>query len=110
MLKSRLLEIAANIKAESNAVVERTARRIADDAAAFAPVDKGDLKRSYEKPEAVEMTGHAEATVGSDEPHSIFQEYGGAKFSANPHLVPAAAQNVETFKRDALEMCREAAK
>lgn len=109
-LTNKLPEIFKRLEQNASLAVQKTARQIADDAAQNAPVRSGRLKRSYEKTEAVEMINDLTAHVGSDEPHSVPVEFGGANTAADPHLVPAFVSNKETFKNNLIDAAKDAAK
>lgn len=93
VLFNRFPEVAAEMVAEANAIVNENATMIEQDVkggAHAAPVRTGNLRRSYHTEFAGGPTPHAE--VGGDlavAPYGIFVEYGTYKMAARPHLRPA---------------------
>lgn len=83
---SRLPELAALLHQNAAGLTRKTAEGIRDTAAANAPVDKGELRDSYQ----VEMVDETTVIVGSDCDHALPVEYGTSEQPAQPHFIPAA--------------------
>jgi HK97 gp10 family phage protein len=105
-VKSRLGKITAALRSESKDALFLAAGDVAVSAAANAPVDEGDLSESYQKDSALAVINELEIAVGSDEEHSVYQEYGTAYQDGTPHLVPAFIEN----KRNAADKLAAAAR
>lgn len=61
---------------------------------AYAPVDTGFLRDSYQK----ESLALHHILIGTMVAYSIFQEYGTSRQSGTPHLSPAFLQAEQYFK------------
>lgn len=98
---NRFPEVAAEMVAEANRIVNATATEIEQDVkggAHAAPIDTGNLRRSYHTKFAGGVSPEAE--VGNDTAiahYAIYQEYGTYKMAARPHLRPATEAVREKF-------------
>lgn len=109
-LDSQLSKITKAVRENSAQALFEVAGDIAVTAAELAPYDEGDLSESYLKPEAIEKVSDFEYNIGSDEIHSIIQEYGGAFTHAQPHLEPAFEANERNVKDKLEEVNKKAAR
>jgi HK97 gp10 family phage protein len=85
---NRLPSLAAEIKAQGEALVEKTADDIATGAQQRAPVRTGQLRDSIHR-----EGGGTEATVVADAPHAKYVEYGTSRMGARPFFWPALEAN-----------------
>lgn len=81
---NRLPQIAADIKSQGEALVQQTADNVVKGAQDRAPVDTGRLRDGIHR-----EGGGMEATVVSEAPYSVFQEYGTSRMGAHPFFWPA---------------------
>ena len=93
-LVSNLSKIANQAPFLAGEVLRQTANDIASLTKQLTPIDTGDLQRSYR----VEPLSDNVVQIGSDLEYAPYVEFGTSNQSAQPHLVPAFAQNEETFK------------
>lgn len=84
-LKNGITAYLESSNAKMQAVLEESAREIAETAKLLAPKDSGDLGESYN----VIQTGESSFQIGSPLDYSVFQEFGTTKMQAQPHLTPA---------------------
>lgn len=88
ILFNRIPQLAGEIKAAGEALVQKTADDIVKDAQERAPVRSGDLKRSIERQGA-----GSESTVIAGVPYAVFVEYGTSRMGAQPFFWPALEAN-----------------
>lgn len=90
---NKLPLIARRLPEAAGRVVKKTAFDVEAGAKAVVPVDTGNLKNSI----AAEMTGPAEAIVGTGVEYSVYVELGTVKMAARPYLIPAAEHARPSF-------------
>ena len=84
--------IAAALPANATAAAQKTAESIAEMARALAPVKSGRLRDSI-----IVETEADGATVSTDVPYSVFQEFGTSHVPAHPFMTPAAEAERSNF-------------
>lgn len=93
---ARILEgILNELRPNAAEIVKEYGEIIRDETSAGAPVDTGDLQKSYL--EESKMTEELVYTVSDGVPYGIFQELGTSKMAAQPHLIPAIENNAGDF-------------
>lgn len=98
---ARILEgILEELRPNAAKIVQEYGETIRDETSAGAPVDKGDLQKSYM--EESKMTDELTYTVSDGVEYGIFQELGTSRMAAQPHLIPAIENNAGEFA-DAFE-------
>lgn len=100
-LKSRLPEIAAELRPRVSAAVKETAEVVAAEARARVPVDSGDLKDSITvtRKEAAGYSVNAEAQDDNGLYYGWFQEFGTRYDPPQPFLIPALEANHATAEQ-----------
>jgi HK97 gp10 family phage protein len=95
--KSRIPEIAAEIPAKLEAVMEAGAQRIAQEAKNRVPVRDGDLRNAIHVEKADDGDGYVVIAGNRQVFYGHLVEHGGAFNGARPFLVPAFEQERETI-------------
>jgi HK97 gp10 family phage protein len=102
-LVSRLSFIAAGADKAVAAALEDTANFILTLIRAYAPVDTGALRDSYE----IEKVSPLYIIIGSMLNYSIFQELGTSRMAASPHVLPAFLQGEDFFRNALIQRINE---
>jgi HK97 gp10 family phage protein len=77
--------LAAGLKPKAHALVAETIVAVRDSAKAHSRVDTGEMRDGW----TAEQTSDTHGTVSNDVPHTVFNEYGTVKMTAQPMLHPA---------------------
>jgi hypothetical protein len=88
VLKSRIPEIVTGATAKTRVAVEVTVFNIEAGCKLRSRVDKGQMRNGW----TGEMTGAAEGVVYNPVEHTIFNELGTVKMSAQPMLAPSVEE------------------
>ncbi len=94
-LESKLSFVAEKSGPAVKAALLQTASDIVNLTKQITPVDTGALKQSY----GADPVSSSHILVGSDMHYAPYVEYGTVNMGAQPHLTPAFAQSVSTFKK-----------
>lgn len=99
-LNSRLPRITASLRPKLEAIIERTAEKVAEDARARAPVQSGALRDAIHVEDKGDLTVHV---VAGDNTafYGHMVEYGTSHSPAHPFLIPALEENREEAIRRA---------
>ena len=93
---SKLSRYKALVQQRMRFAVQDAAKRTAEDARAFAPVDTGALRGSITS--LVQASGaKASGDVLANSPHALYVEMGTSRRAAHPYLRPALQQNKARF-------------
>jgi HK97 gp10 family phage protein len=85
--------LAAGLKPRANALVAETIVAVRDSAKAHSRVDTGEMRDGW----TADQTSDTHGTVSNDVPHTVFNEYGTVKMTAQPMLHPAMDEARATF-------------
>lgn len=95
MVKNRLPQMPAEIRATVSTEIERAARAIESGAKQNVPVDTGTLRRSI----TTQMAGGGlTAIVAAGTDYGLFVERGTRRMPARPYLIPAFEREVPKLK------------
>lgn len=104
VVKNRLPELAPRLAAAADRAIDICAHRIHGRAVSASPVDTGALKGSW----SVKRPAPFVAIIGSDQEHSIYNEFGTRNMAARPMLRPAAAAELPTLQIVLVRIIQEA--
>jgi HK97 gp10 family phage protein len=85
--------IAASLKPRAHALVAETIVVVRDSAKAHSRVDTGEMRDGW----TAEQTSDTHGTVYNDVPHTVFNEYGTVKMTAQPMIHPAIDEAKPAF-------------